>query len=92
MRIEITKNILFRETVNLNVIIYYLTQIGFDSQNLTPAPSPMERGEKMVQCSPLHRRGVGGEVLRQIVDGSEFKCTVFDLEELPESRNNFREV
>jgi hypothetical protein len=24
----------------------------------------MEKGEKIVECSPLHRRGAGGEVLR----------------------------
>ena len=66
-----------------NGTIYYLTQ------NLTSDPSPMERGEKMVQCPPLHRRGVGGEVLRvksnlrQIVDNSEKKyelnCEVIPL-------------
>jgi hypothetical protein len=37
-------------------------KLNVTTVNLTPSPSPAERGVFAVEYSPLSRRGVGGEV------------------------------
>ena len=42
-----------------------------------PNPSPMERGEKVDECPPLHRRGVGGEVLESLRHQVDSSITLY---------------
>jgi hypothetical protein len=52
---------IYRKDGRTHVSFRFMTYILI-KENLTPNPSPSERGAFVVEFSPLRRRGVGGEV------------------------------
>ncbi len=57
-----SKKIVKTGVVTASVLLFALQVNAQNDKNLTPDPSPSERGEFQRQNSPLRRRGVGGEV------------------------------